>query len=84
MHALGCQLADHLAERRVLAADRRHVVNADLGEPADVAHGIVAALGQTSTKAAMTTTRAIFNMRWSSRDGQTSCMDTILDSRAWP
>ena len=35
LHALGRQLAKHLAQRRVLAANERHIVDADVGEPFD-------------------------------------------------
>ena len=36
LHPGGCQLAVHLAERGVLAADQRDVVDADFVKPLDV------------------------------------------------
>ena len=36
LHPLRRQLAIHLAERGVLAADQRDVFDADFGKPADV------------------------------------------------
>ena len=37
LHTLGRQLAEHLAQRSVLPADQRHVVDADVSEPFDEA-----------------------------------------------